>query len=79
MRARFLIAFVAVVLAVPLVAPIAARQADFIWMCHRDRSGGLNLIIVSANAVPAHQAHGDPPPVGVAPAVPPPEICEVLE
>jgi hypothetical protein len=50
------------VLAVPALAAAQGNKAPKQPICHRTDDGGLHLINVDANALPAHVAHGDESP-----------------
>ena len=56
-------------IAVLLVPGIAIAKAEKVDICHATGNGSFRLISVSANAVPAHLAHGDGLPGGPVPGM----------
>lgn len=59
MKQFFAVALLFAVILSAFAGPVAAKPADKVFVCHVDEQGRTKSIEVSANALSAHEAHGD--------------------
>jgi hypothetical protein len=76
------LAILVLLLAAMPVLSVLAEPVPKVDVCHREGNGSFHLINVSANAVPAHLAHGDALPGDMVPGMDGKkfdEVCNVVD